>query len=136
VLFARYRTATDYAAADQSELEKVIAPTGYFRAEAKTLILLGQALSDRFGGKVPDTPEELVTLPGVGRKTANLVLGGAPGDLARPPGLSLPQARLRRMRSGPLVPVVRHGPDRRGDRPQARQDRSLFVTGPGCWCAL
>ena len=76
VLFARYRTATDYAAADRAELEKW------------------------------------------------------------PPGLSRPQARLRRMRSGPLVPVVRHGPDRRGDRPQARQDRSLFVTGPGCWCAL
>jgi hypothetical protein len=44
--------------------------------------------------------------------------------------------RLRRMRSGPLVPVVRYRSDRRGDRPQARQDRSLFVTGPGCWCAL
>jgi endonuclease-3 len=61
VLFARYRTATDYAAADQAELEKVVAPTGYFRAKAKTLIVLGQALSDRFGGEVPDTPEELVT---------------------------------------------------------------------------
>ena len=79
VLFARYRTATDYAAADQAELEKVIAPAGYFRAKAKTLIALGQALSDRFGGEVPDTLEEVVTLPGVGRKTANLVLGGAFG---------------------------------------------------------
>ena len=79
VLFARYRTATDYAAADQAELEKVIAPTGYFRAKAKTLIALGQALSERFCGEVPDTLEELVTLPGVGRKTANLVLGGAFG---------------------------------------------------------
>ena len=55
----------------------MIAPTGYFRAKAKTLIALGRALSDRFGGEVPDTLEELVTLPGVGRKTANLVLGGA-----------------------------------------------------------
>ena len=64
VLFARYRTAADYAAADQAELEKVIAPTGYFRAKAKTLIALGHALSDRFGGEVPDTLEELVTLPG------------------------------------------------------------------------
>ena len=79
VLFARYRTAADYAAADQAELEKVIAPTGYFRAKAKTLIALGHALSDRFGGEVPDTLEELVTLPGVGRKTANLVLSGAFG---------------------------------------------------------
>jgi HhH-GPD superfamily base excision DNA repair protein len=66
VLFARYRTAAGYAAADQAELEKVIAPTGYFRAKAKTLIALGHALSDRFGGEVPDTLEELVTLPGVG----------------------------------------------------------------------
>jgi endonuclease III len=61
------------------ELEKVIAPAGYFRAKAKTLIAVGQALSDGFGGEVPDTLEELVTLPGVGRKTANLVLDGAFG---------------------------------------------------------
>ena len=65
VLFARYRTAADYANADQAELEKVIEPTGYFHAKAKTLIILGQALCDRFGGEVPDTLEELVTLPGV-----------------------------------------------------------------------
>ena len=79
VLFARYRTAADYAGADQAELEKIIEPTGYFRAKAKTLIRLGQALCDRFGGEVPDTLEELVTLPGVGRKTANVVLGDAFG---------------------------------------------------------
>ncbi|MGZ6242568.1 MAG: endonuclease III domain-containing protein, partial [Candidatus Binataceae bacterium] len=53
--------------------------TGYFRAKAKTLIALGHALSDRFGGEVPDTLEELVTLPGVGRKTANLVVTQAYG---------------------------------------------------------
>jgi endonuclease III len=76
-LFARYRTAADYAAADQAELERVIEPTGYFRAKAKTLIALGQALCERFGGEVPEAMEHLVTLPGVGRKTANLVLGGA-----------------------------------------------------------
>ena len=79
MLFARYCTAADYAGADQAELEKVIEPTGYFRAKAKTLIRLGQALCDRFGGEVPDTLEELVTLPGVGRKTANVVLGDAFG---------------------------------------------------------
>src|SRR6266851_4417259 len=78
-LFARYRTATDYAAADRAELEKLIQPTGYFRAKAKSLIALGQALCDRFGGEVPDTLDELVTLPGVGRKTANVVLGDAFG---------------------------------------------------------
>jgi endonuclease-3 len=93
-LFARYRTAADYAAADRPELETRIQPTGYFRAKANTLIALGQALCDRFGGQVPDTLEELVTLPGVGRKTANLVLGDAFGK----PGLTVDThfARLAR----------------------------------------
>jgi Predicted EndoIII-related endonuclease len=80
VLFARYRTAADYAAADRAELEAVIHPTGYFRAKANTLISLGQALCDRFGGEIPGTLGELVTLPGVGRKTANMVLGDAFGS--------------------------------------------------------
>ena len=79
VLFVRYRTAADYAAADRAEIERLIRPTGFFRVKANRLITLGQALCDRFGGKVPDTLEELVTLPGVGRKTANLVLGDAFG---------------------------------------------------------
>jgi endonuclease-3 len=74
-LFARYRTAADYAAADLPELEQMIEPTGFYRAKAKTLTALGQALCDRFGGEVPDTLEELMSLPGVGRKTANVVLG-------------------------------------------------------------
>jgi endonuclease-3 len=78
-LFARYRTAAGYAAADRAELEAMIKPTGFFRAKANSLISLGQALCDRFGGEVPGTLEELVTLPGVGRKTANVVLGDAFG---------------------------------------------------------
>jgi endonuclease-3 len=82
VLFARYRSAADYAAADQAELELLIEPTGFYRAKAKTLISLGQALCQRFGGRVPATLEELVTLPGVGRKTANMVLGDAFGKPA------------------------------------------------------
>jgi endonuclease III len=82
VLFARYRTAADYAAADQAELERLIEPTGFYRAKAKTLISLGRALCQRFGGRVPDILEELVTLPGVGRKTANMVLGDAFGKPA------------------------------------------------------
>jgi endonuclease-3 len=82
VLFARYRAAADYAAANQAELEKVIEPTGYYHAKAKTLIGLGQALCERFGGEVPDALEELVTLPGVGRKAANMVLGDAFGKPA------------------------------------------------------
>lgn len=79
VLFTRYRTAADYAAAEQGELEGLIRATGFFRAKAKTVISAGQALCDRFGGEVPDSLEELVTLPGVGRKTANVVLGDAFG---------------------------------------------------------
>ncbi len=78
-LFARYRTAADYAAADRAELQRVIQPTGFFRAKSNSLIGLGQALCDRFGGEVPATLEELVTLPGVGRKTASVVLGDAFG---------------------------------------------------------
>ncbi|HEU5156012.1 MAG TPA: endonuclease III [Streptosporangiaceae bacterium] len=76
-LFARYTTAADYAAADRDELEKIIQPTGFFRAKANSLMKLGQELCERFGGEVPRTMDELVTLPGVGRKTANVVLGNA-----------------------------------------------------------
>jgi endonuclease III len=82
ILFTRYRTAADYAAADQAELERVIKPTRFYRAKAKTLIDLGQALCERFDGRVPDTLDELVTLPGVGRKAANMVLGDAFGKPA------------------------------------------------------
>jgi endonuclease III len=85
VLFARYRTAADYAAADRAELEKIIQSTGFFRAKANSLIGLGQALCDRFGGEVPGRLRDLVTLPGVGRKTANVVLGNAFGV----PGLTV-----------------------------------------------
>ena len=76
-LFARYRTARDYAEADRAELEELIRPTGFYRNKTSALIKLGQALVERFGGKVPATMEELVTLPGVGRKTANVILGNA-----------------------------------------------------------
>ena len=76
-LFARYRTAADYATANRTELEELIRPTGFYRNKASSLIGLGQALVDRFGGEVPDTMDELVTLPGVGRKTANVILGNA-----------------------------------------------------------
>ncbi len=84
-LFARYRTAAEYAAADRAELEAIIRPTGFFRAKANTLIALGQALSERFGGQVPGQLDALVTLPGVGRKTASVVLGDAFGQ----PGLTV-----------------------------------------------
>ena len=79
VLFARYPDAAAYAAADRDALEELIRPTGFFRAKSDTLIKLGAALLERFDGRVPGTLKELVTLPGVGRKTANVVLGNAFG---------------------------------------------------------
>jgi endonuclease-3 len=79
VLFARYRTAADYAAADRGELEKIIQSTGFFRAKTTSIIGMGEGLCERFGGEVPRTLKDLVTLPGVGRKTANVVLGNAFG---------------------------------------------------------
>lgn len=78
-VFAKYPTAADYAAADRAELEGLIHKTGFFRAKTNSLIGLGQALCERFDGEVPRTLEELVTLPGIGRKTANVILGNAFG---------------------------------------------------------
>ena len=69
VLFARYKTAADYAAADREDMEKIIQSTGFYRAKTANLIALGQALCDRYGGEVPGKLKDLVTLPGVGRKT-------------------------------------------------------------------
>ncbi len=79
VVFAKYRTAADYAAADRAELESLIQSTGFFRAKTNALIGLGQALAERYDGEVPGRLKDLVTLPGVGRKTANVVLGNAFG---------------------------------------------------------
>jgi endonuclease-3 len=78
-VFARYRSAADYAAADRGQLEELIKPTGFFRTKTSTLIGIGSALCERFGGAVPRRLADLVTLPGVGRKTANVVLGNAFG---------------------------------------------------------
>jgi endonuclease-3 len=76
-LFRKYKKAEDYAKAPPDELEKDIQSTGFFRNKAKSLRGMGAALVERHGGKVPDTMESLVDLPGVGRKTANVVLGNA-----------------------------------------------------------
>jgi endonuclease III len=78
-LFAKYRTAADYAQAPQAELEKAIQSTGFFRSKAKSIRGATGAIASRYHGKVPDTMEQLRTLPGVGRKTANVVLGNAFG---------------------------------------------------------
>lgn len=76
-LFAKYPTAQAYAEADQEELEELIRPTGFYRSKAKSILGLATALVDNFGGEVPGRLEDLVKLPGVGRKTANVVLGNA-----------------------------------------------------------
>ena len=79
ILVARYGTAADYASADRAELEDIIRSTGFFRAKTNSIMGLGQQLCDRFDGELPRTLDELVTLPGIGRKTANVILGNAYG---------------------------------------------------------
>jgi|SRR5437899_405156 len=78
-LFRKYRSAEDYALADPAVFEQEIKSTGFFRNKTKSVLGMANALVDRHGGKVPDTMDELVKLPGVGRKTANVVLGNAFG---------------------------------------------------------
>jgi endonuclease-3 len=81
-LFRRYTNAADYAKADPSELETIIMPTGFYKSKTRSLIGTGRMLLERFGGKAPQTMEELVQLPGVGRKTANVLLGNCFGQPA------------------------------------------------------
>jgi endonuclease-3 len=76
-LFARYPTAAAYAGAERADLEEMIKPTGFFRNKTDSLMKLGQALVERHDGEVPGTLDELVKLPGIGRKTANVILGNA-----------------------------------------------------------
>ena len=78
-LFKRYPTARDFAKADPPELENMIRSTGFFRAKTKSIINCSKALLSKFDGAVPSTMEDLTLLPGVGRKTANVVLGNAFG---------------------------------------------------------
>ena len=79
-LFAKYRTAADWAAAKPAELEAEIHSTGFFRNKARNIIALGQQLVERFGGEVPNDFDALVTLPGIGRKTANVIMVSAFGQ--------------------------------------------------------
>ena len=93
-LFAKYPTARDLAAADRENVETIIQSTGFFRAKTQAIMGLSQAIVERFDGEVPGRLKDLVTLPGVGRKTANVVLGNAFGV----PGLTVDThfARLAR----------------------------------------
>jgi endonuclease III len=82
VLFKRYKTASDLADAKLPELETIIRSTGFFKSKAKNLVACSRAVDTQFGGRVPGRMEDLVTLPGVGRKTANVLLGQAFGQPA------------------------------------------------------
>jgi endonuclease-3 len=84
-LFAKYPTPHDLAEANPEDVEHILMPTGFFRAKTKSVMGLSAAIRDRFADKVPGTMQELITLPGVGRKTANVVLGNAFGV----PGLTV-----------------------------------------------
>ena len=80
-LFKKYRILEDYVKADLKEFEQDVKPTGFYRAKAKSILQAANIVKEKFGGKVPDTMEELLTLPGIARKSANVILGNAFGKV-------------------------------------------------------
>ena len=90
-LFAKYRTAADYADANPEEIEEIIRPTGFYRNKTKSIVGLGKALVEHHGGRLPQQLDALVKLPGIGRKTANVILGNAFGV----PGLTVDTHMIR-----------------------------------------
>ena len=81
-LFSKYKTLEDYAQADLSDVESIVRPCGFYHTKAKDIIAMAQMIIERFNGKVPDNIEDLTSLPGVGRKTANLICGDIYGKPA------------------------------------------------------
>ena len=120
-LFARYPQPADLAGANPADVEKLIFPTGFFRAKAKSIMGMAAALDERFGGEVPTRLEDLVTLPGVGRKTANVVrsvafgLPGLPvdthvGRLSRRLGLTVEEDPVKaELELNALIPAAERG---------------------------
>lgn len=120
-LFARYPAPADLAAADPADVEAIVHSTGFFRAKARSLVGMARALDERFGGRVPSAMEDLVTIPGVGRKTANVVrsvgmgLPGLPvdthvGRLSRRLGLTVETDPVKvEMDLNGLVPAAERG---------------------------
>jgi endonuclease-3 len=119
-LFARYPDARLMARADASELEQLIHATGFFRQKARALMGMAQALVERHGGEVPASMEALVELPGVGRKTANVVLGHALGV----PGLPVDRHVLRVANRIGLA---------RSDDPEVVEQQLNAAIPPGRW---
>lgn len=79
ILFQKYKTVKDFARADISSIEKIIRPTGFYHTKARHIIHAAQKIEKEFGGKLPRTMEQMITLPGVGRKSANIILGNTYG---------------------------------------------------------
>jgi endonuclease-3 len=121
VLFARYPTPAHLAEADPAEVEEIIRSTGFYRNKARSLLGMAGAIEDRFGGEVPGAMSDLVTVPGVGRKTANVVrsvaldLPGLPVDthvlrLSRRLGLTEETDPVKvEMELNPMVPAAERG---------------------------
>jgi endonuclease-3 len=127
-LFARFPDAMHLAKAGQAELESLIRSTGFYRNKAKSLLGMARALVERFGGRVPESIEELVTVPGVGRKTANVLLGACFGKPA-----IIVDTHLKRV-TARLGLAGEQDPDRieaelRTLVPEARQTRFSWVIG-------
>lgn len=122
-LFKRYPTAEAFAQADQAELEKLIQSTGFYRNKAKSIVGCCQALVTKHGGQVPRTLAELVVLPGVGRKTANVVLGTAFGI----PGMVVDTHVGRLSRRLGLA---------RSDQPEKVEQELMTLVPPKEWVAL
>jgi len=119
-VFARYPDALALAAADPAELERLIQPTGFFRAKTRSLLGMATEVVERYGGRIPSTLDELVELPGVGRKTANVVLGHAFGV----PGLPVDRHVLR---------VANRMGIARGDDPVAVEAQLCAALPPARW---
>lgn len=122
-LFARYPDPAALAAADLPELEALIHSTGFFRAKARNIVAAARLILDEYAGRVPDTIEELVRLPGVGRKTANLVVSGCFGK----PGIVVDTHVLRCARRLGLAP---------GEDPAASERMIAALLPPERWTAF
>jgi endonuclease-3 len=122
VLFAKYPTATALAAADAADVETIVRPTGFYRQKAKSIQAAAQGIVDEFGGEVPRALEQLVTLRGVARKTANVVRGVAFGE----PGLAIDTHMQRVNRRLGLV---------RSEDPETIETELAALLPPGEWTA-